>query len=112
MVSYITELNDDNYKDFVKSGLVLIDIKTEWCKPCSALSPIIDEISTEYLGKIKVGKIDADYSREIVAELNIRNIPAILIYKDGEIVEKSIGSVTKQKLIELINNHLQQEADI
>jgi thioredoxin 1 len=103
---YITELNEENYNSFTKTGLVLVDIKAEWCTPCKIIEPIIEKISTDYFGKLSVGKLDADTARELTVKLGIRNIPTILIYKDGEIVEKSVGSTTKEKLTNLIESQL------
>ena len=106
MIAYITELNNDNYKSFTDKGLVLVDIKAEWCGPCRTLSPIIDKISSDYHGKISVGKLDADASKEIIAELGVRNIPTILLYKDGEIIERKTGMIMESKLKEMIDGHL------
>jgi thioredoxin 1 len=107
MVAYITELNDQNYKTFTESGLVLIDIKTDWCGPCKMISPLVDEISSDYHDKgLSVGKLDADTNKETITELGVRNIPTILLYKNGEIVDRSTGAITKQKLVEMIDKHL------
>lgn len=107
MISYITELTDDNYKEFVsKSRLVLVDVHAVWCGPCRIISPIIDQISNEFHEKLSVGKLEADKNKETLSELSVRNIPTILLYKDGEIIDKSVGSTTKEKLVEMINNHL------
>lgn len=106
MVAYITELNEQNYDSFVEKGIVLVDIKTNWCGPCRILSPIIDEVSSDYFGQITVGKLDADTSREIITKLGVRNIPTLILYKDGEIVEKNVGMISKDKIKDLINNHL------
>jgi len=107
MVVYTTELNNENYNTFVGSNLALVDVWATWCGPCRMISPIVDEISSEYHDKgLSVGKLDADANRETVTELGIRNIPTILLYKNGEIVDKSTGAVTKQKLVEMIDKHL------
>lgn len=106
MIAYITELNEQNYKSFTESGLVLVDIFTSWCTPCATISPIVDQVSSEYVGKLSVGKLDADGARDLVQELGIRNIPTLLLYKNGEIVERNTGMVTKEKIEELVNTHL------
>lgn len=106
MVAYITELNKENYKNFTESQLSLVDIWAPWCGPCRQISPIVDEISSEYLGKISVGKLNADDNSDIVGDLGVRSIPTILIYKDGEIVERMVGMSTKQKISSTIENYL------
>ena len=106
-IAYITELTDINYKETIQNNeLVLVDIFTDWCQPCKTLSPIIDQIATEMGDKLLVGKLDADANKETLSELGVRNIPTVLIYKKGIIVEKSVGMSTKQKLMELINKHI------
>ena len=106
MIAYITELTDSNFYDFTKSGLVLVDVHAVWCQPCKQISPIIDDISTEFIGKISVGKLDADEYPDIITELGIRSIPTLLLYKDGEIIERKTGLIAKQKLSEMIEKHL------
>lgn len=106
MIAYITELNEQNYKSFTETGLVLVDILATWCNPCKVIGPLVDQISSEYQGQLSVGKLDADVSRDLIANLNVRNIPTLLLYKDGEIVERNTGMITKEKIEELITNHL------
>ncbi len=106
MVAYITELNENNYDDFVKEGVVLVDVWAAWCGPCKAIAPIIDEISNDYFGKIKVGKFDADANRDKVMSLGVRNIPTIFLYKDGQIVDQMSGGGAKKKFTDFIDNHL------
>lgn len=103
MVSYITELNGENYSEFTKEGVVLVDVWAPWCGPCRVISPIVDRVSSEFYGKAKVGKLEADSNRDIVSELGIRNIPTLLVYKDGEIVDKLVGSVQEEKITESLN---------
>jgi thioredoxin 1 len=106
MVAYISELTNDNFNEFISDGYALVDIWASWCGPCKVISPIVDEISSDYYGKLKVGKLDADAYRDTVVSLGVRNIPTIFLYKDGQVVETSTGAVTKAKLIELINKNL------
>ena len=106
MIAYVTELNGENYDDFVKEGIVLVDIWAPWCGPCKMISPIVDQISSDYFEKITVGKCDADANRDKVMELGVRNIPTIFFYKDGQIVESTHGAVTKKKLTEIIDGLL------
>lgn len=114
MIAYITELNSGNFESFTKNDLVLVDIKAEWCGPCKVLGPIVDEISNKYHGKLSVGKLDADASSDIVRELGVRNIPTLLLYRNGELVkdsegnvEKLVGSVDRAKLEAFVERHIQ-----
>ena len=106
MIAYITELNNENYDEFVKDGIVLVDIWATWCGPCKMISPIVDEISSDYVDRIKVGKCDADANRDKVMDLGVRNIPTIFFYKDGQIVDQTHGAVTKKKLTDIIDGLL------
>ena len=106
MIAYITELNEQNYKPFTESGLVLVDVHASWCGPCKVIEPLVDQVSSDYVGKLSVGKLDADGAKDIITELGVRNIPTLLLYKDGVIVERNTGMVTKEKIEELVNNHL------
>jgi thioredoxin 1 len=106
MIAYITELNSNNYEEFTKEGIVLVDIWAEWCNPCKTISPIVDKVSADYHGKVKVGKLEADLNREIASQLGIRNIPTLLVYKDGEIVDKLVGSVQEEKITESLDSQI------
>lgn len=106
MIAYITELTPDNYTNFIEKGLVLVDVWATWCGPCRQIAPIVDQISNEFNGQVSVGKLDADNARDILSELGVRNIPTILLYKDGEIVERSVGMTTKEKLANLIEDYI------
>ncbi len=86
----------------------MVDVWAEWCGPCKLIGPIIDQISVDFKSKLSVGKLDADVNRDIVKELGIRNIPTILLYKDGVIINKSVGAITKEKLTEMINEHISE----
>lgn len=100
------KLNDNNYDEVVSSGLTLVDVFADWCGPCKVISPIIDELSSDYQGQVVFGKLNVDEAKDKTTELGVRNIPTILIYKDGQIVERNTGAVSKNQLKELIDKHL------
>ena len=100
------KLNDNNYDEVVSSGLTLVDVFADWCGPCKVISPIIDELSSDYQGQVVFGKLNVDDAPEKTTELGVRNIPTILVYKDGQIVERNTGAVSKNQLKELIDKHL------
>jgi len=106
MIAYVSELTDTNYKDFTSKGLVLVDVKAVWCGPCKQLEPIIDEISSDFAGRLSVGKLDADKNPETVTELGVRSIPTLILYKDGEILERMTGMISKKKLADLLDQYL------
>jgi len=103
----VTELNSTNFSDFISEGISLVDLWAPWCKPCQVIAPIIDKLSSDYKdSEIKFGKLNADEHSDIVRELGVRNIPTILIYKNGEIVDKTVGMVSEGQLNEVIDNQL------
>ena len=113
MVAYITELNSENFQEFTNNEYSLIDVWAPWCGPCKLIAPMIDEISSEYVGKLSVGKLNADDNSDLVKELGVRNIPTLLFFKNGELLKDSegnpvklVGNVQKEKLKEVINENL------
>lgn len=98
------EVNDSNFEDTVlKSETpVLVDFWAEWCGPCRMVAPVVEELSSEYEGRVKMTKLNVDDSSETTAKFGIRNIPTILFFKNGEIVDKQVGAVQKSALISKI----------
>lgn len=99
------EISDQTFKDEVLSSKepVLVDFWAEWCGPCRSLKPIVDELSEEFKGKVKVAKIDIDANQEVSIEYGIRNIPTLLFFKNGQVVDKVVGVQPKEKLAEKMN---------
>ena len=91
------ELTDANFEETVlKSDKpVLVDFWAEWCGPCRMVGPVVDELHTEYAGKAVVGKVNVDHNPGISSKYGIRNIPTVLIFKNGEIVDKQVGAAAK-----------------
>lgn len=96
------EVNDTNFEEVVLNSdkPVLVDFWAEWCGPCRMVGPIVDELSNDYDGKVVVTKMDVDSSPATSAKFGIRNIPTILFFKGGEIVDKQVGAVPKSSLAE------------
>jgi thioredoxin 1 len=103
----VTILTKDNFDEVVKSSAtVLVDFWAPWCGPCRAVGPIIDELAVEYGGKAKVAKLNVDDEGEIAQRFRVMSIPTIMIFKNGEQVEKLIGARSKSELAEIIDKHI------
>ena len=102
------EVNDTNFEEIVLSSdkPVLVDFWAEWCGPCRMISPIVEELHNEYEGKAIVTKVDVDASPNTAAKFGVRNIPTILFFKNGEVVDKQVGAVPKSTLVEKIDGLL------
>ena len=93
------EINKTNIEELLASKQPLvIDFWAEWCGPCRMVGPIIDELATEYEGKVVIGKCDVDSCDDIVAQYRVRNIPTIVFIKGGEVVDKVVGATSKETL--------------
>ena len=85
---------------------VLVDFWAEWCGPCRAIAPMVEELAAEFQGKLKVVKIDVDESTDVAARYRIQSIPTLMVFKDGEEVERVIGAVPKNMLHQRISKHV------
>jgi thioredoxin 1 len=101
-------LNEKNFEqEVLKSSLpVLVDFWAEWCGPCRAIAPIIEELSTELSGKMKVAKVDVDQAQDLAAQFEVSSIPTLLIFKNGKVVEEMLGAMPKPQLLAKIQPHL------
>ena len=104
----VVTLTDDNFEEEVtfSEELVLVDYWATWCGPCKMVGPIVEEIASEYSGRLKVGKLDVDNNQASAAEQNVMSIPTLLIFKEGQVVAQQVGAVSKTQLTEFIEPHL------
>lgn len=98
----IKHLDETNFTDFISNGTTLIDFYADWCQPCKAINPIIEEISFER-NDIRVGKVDADKHMDLCRSHNVRNIPTIIIFNNGIEIERTTGIKSKKNLFDIID---------
>jgi thioredoxin 1 len=97
-------ITDDNFKDEIEGaeGLAMVDFWAEWCGPCRMVAPIVEQIAGEYSGRVTVGKLDVDSNQQTASRFNVRSIPSILFFRDGEHVDTVVGAVPKPMLAKKI----------
>ncbi len=102
------QITDANFEEVVLKSTkpVLVDFWAEWCGPCRMVGPIVEEISNDFGDKAVVGKVDVDNNPEISMRFGIRNIPTILFFKGGQVVDKQVGAGPKQALVDKLNAHM------
>jgi thioredoxin 1 len=108
MAGNVLEFDDSNFQTEVLGSTepVLVDFWAPWCGPCKMLAPTIDELANDYSGKVRVGKINTDESRQVAIDHQISAIPTVMIFKDGQVVERVSGLQPKQQLAALLDKHL------
>lgn len=97
-------INSDNFDSLLKGDqLVVIDFWAQWCGPCRALSPIIEELAEEYKDKAVIGKCDTDENNDIAVQFGVRNIPMLVFLKNGEVKDTLVGLAKKEEIVAKIN---------
>ncbi|MGH7699587.1 MAG: thioredoxin [Gemmatimonadales bacterium] len=101
-------VTDDSFAQEVEQhqGLVLVDFWATWCGPCHMVAPILEQIATEYAGRVRVAKLDVDANQRTMMRFNVRSIPSILFFKDGRHVDTIVGAYPKAQFVQKIEQHL------
>jgi len=102
--SKVLILTDENFQKNIKKGITLVDFWAVWCGPCRRQAPIIEEIANEVGKKFKISKLDVDVNKTVASQYNVRNIPTLIIFKDGNEVKRMVGVQDKQTLLNELTN--------
>jgi thioredoxin 1 len=101
------EITDANFEQLIQSDKpVLIDFWAEWCGPCRMVGPVVEELASEYEGRAIVGKLDVDANPQVSGKLGVRSIPTLLVFKNGQLIDKQVGAVPKHVLAQKLEAHL------
>ena len=107
MGAEVTITKDTFENEVLKSDIpVLVDFWADWCVPCKMVAPILEEISEDYQGKLKVGKFNVDQGADVAAQYNVVSIPTLLLFKNGEVVDQKVGAGSKKDIEALFQDHL------
>jgi thioredoxin 1 len=103
----VIELNDASFDEVIKQyPLMVVDCWAEWCAPCKMVAPVIEELASDYKGKITFGKLNVDFNRIVPSRFGVSSIPTLLIFKNGQLVDQKVGALPKQQLETELIKHL------
>ena len=107
-MSEIIELNDENFDEQLSATdkPVLVDYWAEWCGPCKMVAPILEELSGELEDKLVIGKLDVDNNKDSAIKQKVMSIPTLILFKNGEAIAQRIGALTKNQLVDFLNQHI------
>ena len=107
MAENTTAVTDDTFETEIEkhNGLAVVDFWATWCGPCRMIAPILDQLATEYAGKVKVAKLDVDTNIKTATRFNVRSIPMLLFFKDGKVVDQIVGAVPRTHIETKLQQH-------
>lgn len=91
MSDFISHLDENNFEHGIASGVTLVDFYADWCGPCRMLTPVLEQVAKEMLGKVKVSKVDIDNNQKIASRFQVMSVPTMILFKDGKEVNRLIG---------------------
>ncbi|CAM5197285.1 thioredoxin TrxA [Alishewanella longhuensis] len=108
MSEHILQVSDDSFEtDVLKAELpVLVDFWAEWCGPCKMIAPILDDVATEYAGKVAVAKVNIDQNPNTPPKFGIRGIPTLLLFKNGQVAATKVGALSKTQLKQFLDSNI------
>jgi len=106
MVQHIEIADQDAFKQTIASGVTLVDFYSEWCGPCKMFAPIVDEVADLFEGQLKIAKVDIDKVEEVAREYKVMSVPTVIIFKDGQAMEKNAGLADTDDLTDLVKKVL------
>ncbi len=102
MAKYV-ELTQENFEETIKEGVTMVDFWAPWCGPCRMIAPVVEELAEDFDGRATIAKVNTDEQQEISVKYGIRSIPAILFFKDGELVDQMVGAASKDVFADKLN---------
>lgn len=102
----IKTLGDGDFDQAVQSGVVLVDFWAEWCGPCKAIAPLLDQIATEYQGRLRIAKVDVDSNQATAMRYGVRSIPTLMLFRNGVVEAQQVGLLSKDNLKKLLDAKL------
>ena len=105
MSNAVTEVNQANFSaEVLENSLpVLVDFWAPWCAPCRAIAPIVEEVAGEFAGRLEVRKLNVDDNQEIASKYNVRGIPTLILFQDGNVADQIVGAIAKSQLVSFLN---------